>query len=86
MTITAKFASTCPCCNQPIRVGSPVEWTKGSKARHVSCAAKPGAVSAPSSAARSQAATERTYKRRYGWSGSRSDSSYYSSGMYDEES
>lgn len=38
MTITAKFASVCPCCNQRIQIGSKVEWSKGSKARHVACA------------------------------------------------
>lgn len=37
MVITAKFASVCPCCNARIEVGSKVEWTKGSKARHVAC-------------------------------------------------
>src|SRR3954465_9181542 len=29
---------------------------------------------------------ERTYKRRYGWDGGRGSSSYYTRGMYDEES
>lgn len=29
---------------------------------------------------------ERTYRRRYGWDGVRGSASYYSSGMYDEES
>jgi len=48
MTITAKFASICPCCSQRIQVGSRVEWTKGTKARHVACAQQPGAASAPS--------------------------------------
>lgn len=37
MTITAKFASICPCCNVRITPGTKVEWTKGSPARHVSC-------------------------------------------------
>lgn len=37
MIITAKFASVCPCCNARIEVGSKVEWTKGSRASHVSC-------------------------------------------------
>lgn len=37
MTITAKYASTCPCCNGSITPGTKVEWSKGSKARHVSC-------------------------------------------------
>lgn len=31
-------------------------------------------------------ATERTYQRRYGWDGVRGSASYYSSGMYDQES
>ncbi len=30
--------------------------------------------------------TERKYMRKYGWDGKRGSSSYYSSGMYDEES
>jgi hypothetical protein len=37
MTITAKFASVCPCCNVRIQPGSKVEWSKGEKARHVAC-------------------------------------------------
>lgn len=37
MIITAKFASLCPCCNAPIAIGSKVEWSKGSRARHVAC-------------------------------------------------
>lgn len=47
MIITAKFASVCPCCSLRINVGSKVEWSKGEKARHVTCAGKPVA-SAPS--------------------------------------
>lgn len=39
MIIIAKFTSVCPCCNQRIDAGSKVEWTKGSKAAHVACAA-----------------------------------------------
>ena len=39
MVITAKFASSCPKCGQPISVGSKVEWNKGSRAAHVSCGA-----------------------------------------------
>lgn len=39
MTITAKFASICPCCNVRITPGAKVEWTKGSPARHVTCGA-----------------------------------------------
>lgn len=37
MIITAKFASTCLCCRQPIAVGSKIEWTKGSPAVHPQC-------------------------------------------------
>ena len=37
MQITAKFASTCGNCRQPIALGSKVEWTPGSKASHVEC-------------------------------------------------
>jgi len=84
MTITAKFATVCPCCSQRIQPGSKVEWTKGSKARHVACAAKPGAASVASKPA-SEASVDRVYKRRYGWDGRVGSSSYYSSGRYDEE-
>jgi hypothetical protein len=31
--LVAKFASTCPCCGTSIRVGSKVNWTKGSTIR-----------------------------------------------------
>lgn len=41
MTITAKFASTCPCCQQRIVPGVRVEWTRGQPARHLECAASP---------------------------------------------
>jgi len=41
MTITAKFSSICPCCSVRIAVGSKVEWSKGSPARHVACASSP---------------------------------------------
>lgn len=47
MTITAKFSSICPCCNNRIEAGTKVEWTKGNKARHVACATQSGATSAP---------------------------------------
>lgn len=59
MIITAKFASVCPCCSARIDVGTKVEWSKGSKARHVTCASAPGAMSAPSAPAR------RSYGSRY---------------------
>lgn len=51
MTITAKFATVCPCCKNRINAGDKVEWTKGQKARHVSCAASPASVSALSAPA-----------------------------------
>lgn len=38
------------------------------------------------SASSGRSATERRYMNRYGWDGARGSSSYYSSGMYDEES
>lgn len=34
----------------------------------------------------SLSSVERTYMRKYGWDGVRGSSSYYTSGMYDEES
>lgn len=34
----------------------------------------------------SRSAVERRYRNRYGWDGVRGSSSYYSSGMYDQES
>ncbi len=46
MIITAKFASTCPCCSAPIAVGAKVEWSKGSRARHVTCTAGTTALTA----------------------------------------
>jgi hypothetical protein len=61
MIITAKFASTCSCCRQPIAVGSKIEWSKGSPAQHESCARTAGAgVIASAPVARS------TYRRSYG--------------------
>jgi hypothetical protein len=39
MVIVAKFASVCPCCGMRLSVGDKVEWSKGEKARHVSCSA-----------------------------------------------
>jgi len=41
MNITARFASTCPCCRTAIQPGSTVEWSKGSPARHTACQAAP---------------------------------------------
>ena len=50
MTITAKYASICP-CGRPITIGSQVEWTRGSKARHVSCAEAAALATRPRSSA-----------------------------------
>ena len=44
MIITAKFASTCSCCRQPIAVGSKIEWSKGAPAKHVACAQGPSST------------------------------------------
>ena len=65
MIITAKFASTCPCCSARILVGSKVEWSKGSPARHVTCSA--GVATVTSATRISFAApTSRTARRSYG--------------------
>lgn len=51
MTITARYASTCPTCRGPVTPGQRVEWTRGSKAVHTSCSAgtpAPAPRSAPS--------------------------------------
>lgn len=47
MTITARFASTCPVCSARIAIGSPVEWTKGSPARHTACTDVPTTSTVP---------------------------------------
>jgi hypothetical protein len=88
MVITAKYPSRCATCQQSIAVGARIEWSKGQPARHVACAATSPSPSpsAPSRRSNSQRSVERTYRRRYGWDGVRGSSSYYSSGMYDEES
>ena len=39
MIITARFASCCPTCSRAVSVGDKVEWSKGTKARHVACSA-----------------------------------------------
>lgn len=85
MIITAKFASTCPCCSARIEAGEKVEWTKGSKARHAACAGKPATAS---SSTRRRSAYSRGYgtSRQYGWDGVYGSPSYYSSGQYDEDS
>lgn len=48
MTITARYASTCPTCSHAITPGQQVEWTRGSQARHVDCGASvPRTTAAP---------------------------------------
>jgi len=37
MTITAKFASRCAICGEPITPGTTIEWAKGQPVRHTSC-------------------------------------------------
>ena len=44
MTITAKYASRCATCGQPIAPGTQIEWVKGSPVRHTQC---PPAGTAP---------------------------------------
>jgi hypothetical protein len=52
MTISARYASTCPLCSHPIAVGDRVDWEKGKKATHV-----PGACpTTPAPSARPRAA------------------------------
>ena len=71
MIITAKYASTCPCCRQSIQVGSKVEWSKGSPARHTSCGSTPAAQITAAPARRSHARRspdgERYVKRGCCW-------------------
>jgi hypothetical protein len=67
MVITAKFASTCPCCSAR-QVGSKVEWAKGSAAKHVTCAPAAGAstvTAAPASRGRSYARRSAPTGERY---------------------
>ena len=48
MTIRARFAGRCPVCGGSIAVGDAVEWSKGTRARHVTC---PAAATLPAQAA-----------------------------------
>ena len=38
-TIAAKYATTCPCCENAIRIGSQIVHTPGRPALHADCAA-----------------------------------------------
>ena len=68
MVITARFASFCPCCNARIDVGSKVEWSKGSKARHVACTG-PSVASTVRAASSSPRPTSRHPWRPCGYPG-----------------
>ena len=61
MKITAKFSTTCPCCNVRISAGTEVEWAKGSPARHVACASKPATRRQPMGSGHGQAGNVRGY-------------------------
>jgi len=65
MTITAKYASKCATCGQAIPVGAQIEWSKGSPARHTSCAAAP-ATAAPKKASNYDPTAFRGYGRPRG--------------------
>lgn len=48
MTITAKFASRCTSCHQPVAIGDRVEWIKGiSGVRHTVCGAASATTTTP---------------------------------------
>jgi hypothetical protein len=88
MTITAKFASVCPCCNVRIAVGTKVEWSKGNKARHVACAAS-GATVNPAATVSSIQASRRNWGRARGMGSGHGQASRmpgYSSYCTDNES
>ena len=56
MTIVAKYSARCAACGGPIAVGTKIEWSKGSPARHVDCAASLAAGPTLIPAARAPAA------------------------------
>ena len=57
MTITARYASRCATCAQPIHVGEQIEWNKGSPSRHTTC---PAQSATPVLAARKPRAVRRS--------------------------
>lgn len=74
MKIQARFESRCPACGDRIQVGSTVEWSKGSAARHVDCqkarAERPVqavAPAAPAKVARVPAEADAPYMAREKW-------------------
>ena len=38
-TLSAKYATTCPCCEGPVRIGSQIVHTPGRPSLHADCAA-----------------------------------------------
>jgi hypothetical protein len=60
MVISAKFASTCPKCGQPIRMGTRIDWSKGCKAKHVECPSGESAAPAKHRKSASKSASEPT--------------------------
>lgn len=84
MTITAKYAGKCSVCGGSFAAGARIEWAKGAGSKHAGCAGQAAKVAPAKKYDHSR--TERTYRNRYGWDGVRGSASYYSSGMYDEES
>lgn len=57
MTITARYAATCPTCADQILPGQSIEWSQGARARHTACPVRTmatinAAAMAPASPAR----------------------------------
>jgi hypothetical protein len=62
MSITARYSSVCPTCNQPISPGDQVEWQRGAKAIHVVC---PAGTASAAPAAKAARKTSRPSAPRY---------------------
>lgn len=67
MTITAKYAATCPCCRAAITPGQQVEWTKGTPAKHTACASNGAAVAAAPARTAATAYGQRVGASRAAW-------------------
>lgn len=67
MRINARFSSICPACHRSIEVGTQVEWTKGSQARHVACPTPTTTSTEPKPAATSTESAPIRIIRRCGW-------------------
>lgn len=64
MTITARYASTCTACQQPVTPGQQIEWTQGSReVRHTDCAHTTPQI--PRSETRRVITVEREGRRSY---------------------